>query len=80
MTIEREQSQTEIKAGLLYGAPSIAAYLGISHRQARYLIEKNSIPTFKLPSHSTICARKTSIDKWLVDQDKKAMENRYDQK
>ena len=57
---------------LLYGVRSIARFLEITVGQARPLIEAGIIPTFRLPGHVTLCARKSTLNaNW------KAMEERW---
>ncbi|EYR81851.1 hypothetical protein [Shinella sp. DD12] len=60
---------TNEKADLLYGVASIAKHLGITERRALYLKEKGSIPTFQIDR--TVCARKTSLNAWLAEQEAK---------
>ena len=48
---------------LLYGAPAIAAYLGIRVRQARHQIDQGRIPHFQMGK--IICARPSTLDAWL---------------
>ena len=50
-------------ADLLYGAPAIARWLGLTVKQARYRIEMGMIPTFRIGG--TVCARKPSLTAWL---------------
>lgn len=57
------------RADLLYGVPAIAEHLGISQRQARHLSERRSIPTFRLPGNTMICARRSSLNAWLAEQE-----------
>ena len=49
---------------LLYGAPAIAAFLGITERQARHLADKARIPTWK--EGKLICARRASLEAWML--------------
>lgn len=51
---------------LLYGAPAIAAYLGMGERQARYLMEKGTLPSFKIGGK--VCASRSVVDEWLERQ------------
>lgn len=62
------------KADLLYGARSIAEFLGITEKQARHRIDDGHIPTFRIGS--TICARKITLTQWLADMEAKAQEAR----
>ena len=49
---------------LLYGVAAIAAFLGISHRQALYLTEKGSLPHWK--EGRTIVARRETLRQWIA--------------
>ena len=51
------------KAGLLYGAPAIASFLGMRVRQVRHRIKAGQIPTFRIGA--TICARQAALLHWL---------------
>jgi excisionase family DNA binding protein len=55
---------------MLYGAGSIAAYLGMSEHACRHLISESVIPTFKIGSR--ICARRETIDQWIIDHEARA--------
>lgn len=55
---------------LLYGLKAIADALSIRLKQAEHLHESKQIPTFKLGS--TVCSRKSSINRWLADCEAKA--------
>jgi phosphohistidine phosphatase SixA len=55
---------------MLYGAGAIAAYLGMTEHACRHLIAESVIPTFKIGAR--ICARRETIDSWLVDQEVRA--------
>jgi len=48
---------------LLYGAPAIAAHLGLSVKSVRHRIEAGVIPSFKIGG--SICARRSSLDAWF---------------
>ena len=54
---------------LLYGAPSIATFLGIGERQAQHLADTRAIPTFKLPGNKTVCARRSTLNAWLAERE-----------
>lgn len=62
--------QEQDRADLLYGVPAMAAYLGLSEKQLRHRIEAGSIPSFKIGG--TVCARRSSINEWLAEQEAKA--------
>jgi hypothetical protein len=54
----------------LKGAAAIAEFLFGSKRRRRevyYLVERNSIPHFKLGT--MICARVSTIEAWIADQE-----------
>lgn len=55
------------EADVLMGAKAIAAFLGITEKQARHRIDAEVIPTFKMPGNSTICARRSSLTAWLAE-------------
>lgn len=61
---------------LLYGAPAIAAFLGLGERQARHLSDTGAIPTFKLPGNKIICARRSTLSAWLAEREAKAAKGR----
>jgi hypothetical protein len=63
-------SQSE-PADFLYGAPAIAAFLGMTEKQARHRIEAKQIPTFKVGG--TICARRSSLNAWIAEQEAAAL-------
>lgn len=48
---------------LLYGARPIAEHLGITERQARYLIDQRTLPAWK--EGKMICARRSSLNAWM---------------
>jgi len=48
---------------LLYGARPIAEHLGITERQARYLIDQGTLPAWK--EGKMICARRSSLNAWM---------------
>ena len=48
---------------LLRGVPKIAEHIRHSPRAVHHLIEKGSIPVFRLPNNSTIYARKSELDR-----------------
>lgn len=62
----------QVKEGgdLLYGAAPIAKYLGLTEKQARHRIDTGHIPSFRIGS--TICARRSTLNQWLADQEAKA--------
>lgn len=60
---------------LLYGVEAIADHLGIRKRQALYLKEKGTIPTFNVGK--TICAKRSDLNKWLDRQAQRAIEGEH---
>jgi phosphohistidine phosphatase SixA len=64
------ESAVNALPAMLYGAGPIAAYLGMTEHACRHLIAENVIPTFKIGAR--ICARRETIDSWLVDQEVRA--------
>jgi hypothetical protein len=54
----------EARNDTLYGAQSIADYIGLSLRRTRYLIHTNSIPTTRL-AERIIVANKAALDELL---------------
>ncbi len=61
---------TEADADLLYGAKAIATFLGLTEKQARHRIENGQIPAFTIGT--TICARRSTLNKWLADKERGA--------
>lgn len=55
---------------LIYGMPAIAKALDLTVRQARHLEERGALPTFRILS--TVCARRSSLNAWLAEQEAKA--------
>ncbi len=53
---------------LLYGVPSIAAYLGVTDRTTRHLIETGRLPHFKLGA--TVVCRRATIDAWIAEMER----------
>lgn len=60
------------RADLLYGVPAIAEYMRLTARQVYHLKDSGAIPTFTLDGISTVCARRSTINAWLADQEAKA--------
>lgn len=56
---------------LLMGAGAIAKHLGITSRQLYRLCYAGNIPTFKLGG--AVAARRSSLTRWLADQEASAM-------
>lgn len=53
-------------AGLLYGVPAIAQFLGLRDRQTYHLVEKG-LPVFRVGNK--VCARRATLRTWLADQE-----------
>ena len=51
------------KGDLLYGAPAIAEYLGVTDRVVYHRAETGEIPSFKIGK--TICSRKTTLTEYM---------------
>lgn len=66
-------TDTSNEAPLLMGADAIGAFLGLSERQVRHLIAKNSLPTFKLRKSALVCARPATLRAWLAEQEAAAL-------
>jgi excisionase family DNA binding protein len=59
---------TTARGELLYGARSIASYLGNLSIDAIYhLVREGRLPAFKIGR--TVCARTSTLDKWLEAQE-----------
>ena len=60
MTNEEASTVASFVPGdLLYGAPAIAEFLGMTERQARHRIATGQLPSFNIGK--TICSRKSTI-------------------
>ena len=57
---------TDDDAGLLYGVPAIAQFLGLRDRQTYHLVEKG-LPVFRVGNK--VCARRTTLKAWLAEQE-----------
>ena len=57
---------------LLHGAAAITAYLGLNEKTTRHLIAQRRIPVFRIGA--TIYARVQSIDQWLIDEERRQLE------
>jgi len=55
---------------LLMGAKAIAAFLGITQRQAYRLVYDCGLPHIKFGG--TVAARRSSLVKWLEEQEERA--------
>ena len=64
------------KADLLYGVKAIAAFLGLTDKQAEHRIAAGDIPTFRLGGKKggTICARRTTLRSHLATLERQAQE------
>lgn len=62
--------ETTTHADLLYGVPAIAKYLQLTTAQVYHLSSSGTIPTFKIAAK--VCARRSSLQAWLVEQEAKA--------
>lgn len=59
-------------ADLLYGVPAIAKFLHLTTRQVYHLKDTGALPTFTLGDNGKICARRSTLNLWLVEQEAKA--------
>lgn len=60
------------KADILYGVPEIAAFMGMTARQVYHLRDSGALPTFTLPGGGKVCARRSTLNAWLAEQEAKA--------
>lgn len=62
------------QADLLYGVKAIAAFLGLTDRQAQHRIDAGDLPTFRLGGkvRGTICARRTTLRSHLATLERQA--------
>jgi hypothetical protein len=58
------ETTTDHSGLLLYGAPAIARFLGLTERQVRHRVADGELPTFKIGG--TVCARRASLIEWLA--------------
>lgn len=58
----------DIADDLAFGAEAIANVLGLTTRQVYHLNEKSHLPIFRIGS--TICARRSTLQKWFDDQER----------
>lgn len=68
------ESGTPGDADLLYSLAKIAAFLGITSRQAEYLATRGAFPSFRLGR--TICARRSTLRSWLAQTERAAASSR----
>jgi hypothetical protein len=59
---------------MLHGVKAIANHLSLNYRKTYHLIEKGGLPAFKIAG--VVCARKSSLSRWLSDCEAKAREGR----
>lgn len=62
---------------LLYGVSAISAYLTVSDRQCRDLIERKGVPVFRLDGK--VCGSRTAIDAWIATKASAAMQSQTTQ-
>ncbi|MDH2091130.1 DNA-binding protein [Rhizobium pusense] len=66
---------TEIhEPDLLYGAPAIAAHMGLTQRTVYHLHECGEFPTFKIGGK--VCARRSTINNWLAEIEQSGMKEK----
>lgn len=59
-----------LAADLLRGADAIASFLGFPRRAVYHAVSRGHLPSFKVGE--TICARRSTLTAWIVDQERKA--------
>lgn len=59
-----------LAADLLRGADAIATFLGFPRRAVYHAVSRGHLPSFKVGE--TICARRSTLTAWIVDQERKA--------
>jgi excisionase family DNA binding protein len=64
------ETTTDDAGLLLYGAPAIAKFLGLTERQVRHRVADGELPTFKIGG--TVCARRASLVAWLAKREVEA--------
>lgn len=69
-TATEETNVVPIENDLLYGMTAIARYLEISRAKCQHLVERNLLPTFRMPGSTTRCARKSTLNAtWAAMED-----------
>jgi excisionase family DNA binding protein len=64
------------RPAMLWGAAAIADYLGLTEHTVRHLIDRGVVPAFKLAGR--IVARPTTLDRWLEEQERAALDELAD--
>lgn len=64
-----EGSQSMLANDMLQGADAIGEFMGLDPRQVYH--QRKRLPTFKIGA--TICARKSTLLRWIEDQEAKAI-------
>lgn len=59
-----------LSADLLHGADEIAEFVGLDRRAVYHLAQTSKLPVFRMGS--VICARKSTLLKWIAEQEGKA--------
>lgn len=74
MTQQTTTTDDLSQADLLYGVKAIAAFLGLTDRQAQHRIDDGALPTFRLggKARGTICARRTTLRSHLAKLEREA--------
>ncbi len=70
-TLRMEGSMTDERADLLVGVRAIAEYLGYSRAAAQHLIDRGTMPVFRIGSR--IHARRSTLNAWFVECEAKAL-------
>lgn len=62
-----ETDSALIVPDLLFGAESIADALGMTRRQIYHAVASRYLPAFRIGG--TICARRTTLERWLNERE-----------
>ncbi len=71
---ESQSSPVVTELDLLTGAEAIAEFVGVKARRIYHLAETRRLPVFRLGA--TICARKSTLVRWIEDMEREAREGR----
>lgn len=62
-----EEGNQEIASDMIYGAEEIGRFLGLPKRRVYHVVNMGHLPVFRLGSG--ICARKSTLIKWIRQQE-----------
>ncbi|RWO18650.1 MAG: DNA-binding protein [Mesorhizobium sp.] len=65
-----DHQNDNLAADILRGADAIAKHLGFPRRAIYHLVSIGGLPTFRLGE--TVCARRSTLAKWIAEQETKA--------